>query len=185
MLGTDLVGRTLDWRPFPDPPGAWAFTAGDRVVAELEWTDGRVRAESLDEVGYVDVWGTWMLRAAMTWGVRDAPLLCYAGDLLRGLARGRDGMGFTFVRGLQRGVGPWEGVDHAGGNGVLRIRRRGVWSEVRVTPDPVFATSVGPLLVLWGALRLVHSRRPWLIFTAATASERAVQREIERLSVGS
>jgi len=185
MRGPSLLGRTVVWRPSPDPPGSWAFVLEDEVIAELEWSDGGVRVEFPDEVGRMDVWGAWMIRAVLVSGEKDVPRLWYAGTLFRGLARCRDGRGFTFVRGLDRRVGPWTGFDDAEGTGVLRARGRvgggAVWSEVDVTPDPVFSAAVGPLLVLWGALRIVHPRRPWLTVTAAVASERAVQREIERM----
>jgi len=185
MLGTSLLGRTLVWQACPDPPGAWAFTLGDEVAAELEWSDGGVRVEFPDEVGRMDVWGVLMIRAVLVAGEKDVPRLWYAGNLVRGLARCREGRGFTFVRGLDRQVGPWTGFDDAEGVGILRARGRvgggAAWSEVAVTPDPVFSAAVGPLLVLWGALRIVHPRRPWLSWTAAVSSERAVQGEIERL----
>lgn len=186
MLGPALIGRTLVWRPHPDPPGAWALTLDDELVAELEWSDGAVRVECPDEVGRVELSGMLMIRAVLVSGLNDAPRLWYAGNLTRGLARSREGRGFTFVRGLDGRVGPWTGFDDADGDGVLRARGRvgggAVWSEIAVTPDPVFSVAVGPLLVLWGALRIVHLRRPWLTWTAGVVSERAVQEEIERLT---
>lgn len=186
MLGPCLIGRTLAWRPYPDPPGAWAYTLDDEPVAELTWAEGGVRVECPDEVGRLELSGLVMLRAVLVSGEKDVPRLWYAGNLTRGLVRCREGRGFTLVRGLDGRVGPWTGFDDANGDGVLRARGRvgggAVWSEVAVTPDPSFAAAVGPLLVLWGGLRIVHVRRPWLTFTAAVSSERAVQEEIERLS---
>jgi len=188
MLGPSLLGRTVVWRASPDPPGSWAFTLGDEVVAQLDWSDGGIRVEFSDEVGRMEVSGTFMVRAVLVSGEKDVPRLWYAGNLFRGLARCREGRGFTFVRGLDRRVGPWTGFDDAEGAGVLRARGRvgggDVWYEVQVTPDPVFSGAVAPLLVLWGALRLVHLRRPWLSFTAAASSERTVQAEIERMCGG-
>jgi hypothetical protein len=185
MLGPSLLGRTVVWRGSPDPPGSWAFVLEDEVVAELEWSDGGIRVELPGEVGRMQVWGTLMIRAILVTGEKDVPRLWYAGNLVRGLARCREGRGFTFVRGLDRQVGPWTGFDDAEGAGVLRARGRvgggAAWSEIAVTPDPVFSGAVGPLLVLWGALRIVHLRRPWLRFTAEISSERAVQEEIERM----
>lgn len=124
MLGPSLIGRTIVWRPFPDPPGAWAFAVDDEVVAELEWSDGGIRVECPDEVGRMDLSGTLMIRAVLVSGEKDVPRLWYAGSLMRGLARCREGRGFTYVRGLDREIGLWTGFDDHEGSGVLRVRGR-------------------------------------------------------------
>jgi hypothetical protein len=180
-----ILGRTLTLRPSPDPPGSWALTLGDVALAELAWEDGVVRVETPDEVGRVLVAGTWMVRALLIAGETDAHHLWYVGGLRRGLARCRDGRGFTFVRGIDRRRGPWEGFDDEAGGAVLRIRGRladgNALSDIAVTPSRAYAASAGPLAVVWGALRMANLRRPWLAFTSAGVSERAVQREMERL----
>ncbi len=185
MLGASLVGRTLAFRSSSDPPDGWVITLGDVALAELAWADGGVRVETPDEVGRVDVHGTWMVRALLSAGEADVIRLGYVGSLHRGLARAREGAGFTFVRGVDRSVGPWEGFDDERERAVLRIRSRmaggAVWSEITVAPERATATSAGLLVVLWGALRIVALKRPWLSFTASGVSERAVQREIARL----
>jgi hypothetical protein len=126
-----------------------------------------------------------MVRAVLAVGEADEPCAWYVGGIHRGLARCREGRGFTRVRGIERGVGPWEGFDDEAGRGVLRIRNRmgggEVWSEIAVTPDPAFDASAGSLLVVWAALKIVGLRRPWLSLTSSGVTERAVQREIARL----
>lgn len=180
-----VLGRTVAFRSSADPPGSWAVTFDDVALAELAWEDGIVRVETPEEVGRVSAAGTWMVRAVLAVGEADEPRAWYVGGIHRGLARCREGRGFTRVRGIERGVGPWEGFDDEVGRGVLRIRNRmgggGVWSEIAVTPDHAFDASAGSLLVVWAALKIVGLRRPWLSVTSSGVTERAVQREIARL----
>ncbi|MGD8319340.1 MAG: hypothetical protein PVJ02_02760 [Gemmatimonadota bacterium] len=186
MMGSVVLGRTVTFQPSGDPPGAWAFLLDDEVLAEVEWSDGGVRVDAADEVARLDVSGMFMVRAVLAPVTADRPGLWYAGNLWRGLAVCREGRGFTLVRGLDGGIGPWTGFDDAEGNPVVRIRGRvgrgGFWDEITVTPDLLYARSAGPLLVLWGALRLLRVARPWVFFTSGIASERAVQRAIERMA---
>ena len=57
MLGPSLLGRTVAFRPSPDPPGSWAVTLDDVALAELVWEDGGVRVDTPDVVGRVAVIG--------------------------------------------------------------------------------------------------------------------------------
>jgi hypothetical protein len=171
-----------------DPVGGWAYSADDGILAELEWCrpEGIVRAEVDDEVWRVLFSGLLPLRAVLQDGL-DRPRLVYAGSLRGGLIRVREGRGFVLVRGLDRNLGPWIGVDDAEGEGVLRIRGRvgmgTLWSEVTVSPNPRYGPFVGRLLLLWGSLHLLRLTRPWVGILSSGVSERAVQNALERTAV--
>jgi hypothetical protein len=57
-----------------------------------------------------------------------------------------------------------------------------LWTEVRVTPEPVPGYSLPTLLLLWGGLRILRLRRPWLGLLTAPVSERSTQRALEALA---
>ncbi len=187
MFGPSLLGRTLEWHPADDPPGAWAYTSEGEIVAEFRWSrsEGVVRAEFEREVWRVRFAGTFLIRGVLQ-DSSGSPRMVYAGSLSRGLARSRDGRGFVLFPGLHREHGPWVGIDSARGDGVVRIRGRvgggRLWSEVTLSPDPANRGCFGSLLLLWGGLQVLHLRRPWLSFLASGVSERGVQDAIEELA---
>lgn len=186
MFGSLLHGRTLAWHAAQDPPGAWAFSDGDETLAELSWSgeEGLVRAETEGEVWRVRFTGTFLLRAVVE-SPRLAPRLLYAGGIGRGLARTPEGRGFVLFSQLDRERGFWVGMDDEEGNGVIRLHDRvgrgTFWTEVRVTPDPVPDDALGSLLLLWGGLRILRLRRPWLGLLTAPVTERSTQRALEAL----
>ena len=185
MLGSTLLGRTLAWHRTSDPPGGWAYSADDLELAELEWSrdEGLVRAEGDDGVWRVRPSGSFLLRCVVS-DADERPRLVYAGSVGRGLMQSREGRRFVLFSQANVRDGPWMGIDDTDGTGVLRIRNRfgpGVWSEVAVTPDPVFGRHVGELLVLWGALRVLLGRRPWLSWAIAATSDQNTRRVLDEL----
>jgi hypothetical protein len=151
MLGTSLIGQTLSWCPIPDPIDAWGFFLDDNPVAEVHRPSSRgvVRIET----------GT------------------FAGSFRRGRARLYEGSEFVFFSKIDRKNGPWVGFDDLEGAGVLRVRGRSsrgeIWSEITTTPDGAHSRSVGPLILLWGALYLLRLRRPWLSLSTLAVSDRS------------
>ena len=185
MLGSTLLGRTLAWHGTSDPPGGWAYSVDDLDIAELEWSrdEGLVRAESDSGVWRVRPFGGFLLRCVVS-DAEEEPRLVYAGSVGRGLMESREGRRFVLFSQASFREGPWLGIDDAEGTGVLRMRTRfrpGPWMEVAVTPDPTYARHVAGLLVLWGALRILESRRPWLRWAVAATSERNTQRVLDEL----
>jgi hypothetical protein len=157
----------------------------DLNLAELEWSrdEGLVRAESDDGVWRVRPFGGFLLRCVVS-DAGEQPRMVYAGSVGRGLMESQGGRRFVLFSQAGFREGAWVGIDDAEGTGVLRVRARfgpGVWSEVAVTPDRTYGRYVGELLVLWGALRILESRRPWLRWAVAATSERNTQRVLDEL----
>jgi hypothetical protein len=186
MFGASLVGRSLEWVPAPDPPGAWTYSVGGEVVAELGWSRSEklVRAEVDDGVWRMRFGGIAPIRGALMDPAAE-PRLVYAGSVRGGLARTARGREFVFFSQLDRHQGPWSGVDDADGEGILRFRGRlgggRIWSDVTVTPDARYRDFVGQVLLTWGAVQVLRRRRPWLGPLSMGVSERAVQRALHEL----
>ncbi|GMV06229.1 MAG: hypothetical protein AMXMBFR53_25050 [Gemmatimonadota bacterium] len=188
MFDSTLLGATLAWHPLDDPPGAWGLTGGDQLLGEFAWSSGdsAVRAELDTEVWRVRVGGTLLVRAAATPAGAPEPALVYAGSLQEGWAVDREGARFALVAHFDAAVGPWRGVDDAGGAGILRARGRvgggGTWWELSVAPATPHRHRIGGLLVLWGALQVLRARRPWLGLTASLFAKMLAERELGRLT---
>lgn len=182
-----LVGKTIDWRPLGDPPGSWVFADGDEILAELTWSrpERLVRIETAAGVWNIDFQGMLVLRGSLMRSTVEVPELLYAGGLHRGRARAREGRDFVLFSQWDRSLGSWTGFDDADGTGIVRVRGRvgrgEIWSEVTVTPDPFYGSFAPPLVLLWGGLRILQLRHPWLGILSAGASARFAQKEIERL----
>jgi hypothetical protein len=189
MLGTSLIGQTLSWCPIPDPIDAWGFFLDDNPVAEVHRPSSRgvVRIETGTEVLRIHFHGVSILRAVLQ-AQTDEPLLLFAGSFRRGRARLYEGSEFVFFSKIDRKNGPWVGFDDLEGAGVLRVRGRSsrgeIWSEITTTPDGAHSRSVGPLILLWGALYLLRLRRPWLSLSTLAVSDRSTRRSLALLSSG-
>jgi hypothetical protein len=188
MLGSILIGRDLEWHATGDTTGNWAYFLDGDLMVEFSWSpeDREVRAEAETRVWRLPFQGAFLLRAGLYEPSSEHPHLWFAGNLRRGLARHRNGQGFTLNSGLARGIGPWVGIDDDQGNSVLRVRGRvgggDIGLSVTVTPDSRYAASVGSLLLLLGGLQVLRRRNRWLTLTTLFVSEAAVQREIEHLA---
>jgi hypothetical protein len=189
MPGPNVLGRTLRWHAIQDPEGGRGLSFGDEILAEMWWSpsDGGVRAEAGDAIWTVDLAGARPIRGQVRPGAGGAPIILYVGGVRRGLARSREGAEFELFANSDLRRGPWMGVDHVGGDGVLRVRGRlgrgGFWSEISVTPDVRFRSVAWPLVLLWGSLRILRGRRPLLGFTANGMAEEAVRTMLDELSL--
>lgn len=186
MFGPSLTGRTLIWHRVSVPPGGWAYTLNEELVADVAWSgDERAyRIEVADEVWRVAFSRGPLLRGMLTTPGDSVQLVC-AGSVGRGLIRTREGEGFSWYSQVSLREGPWSGIDDARGVGVCRTRgrmRRGFWYEVSVTPDPAYERVVLPLLLVWGVLHVHGRRRPWLRLATAFTSERTLRRVLEDLA---
>jgi hypothetical protein len=188
MLGSPVIGRVLEWHATGDTPGSWAYFLDGDLLAEFSWSPGdrKVRVETDTRVWRLPFHGAFLLRAGVHESSNEHPHLLFAGSLRRGLARHRNGQGFTLHSGLARGIGPWIGIDDDQGNSVLRVRGRigrgMIGLFVTVTPDSRYAAAVGSLLILLGGLQVLRQKNRWLTLTTLFVSEAAVQREIEHLT---
>lgn len=183
----DLTGRTLQWHPAADPPGAWAFAVEGNDVAETWWDadEGLVRVETATDVWKAEPMGLRPVCLSVGPAGGLVPHVVYAGELARGLVRFRTGREFELFAQLQQGRGPWAGIDDDRGEGVLRmVGRLGMgrmsWAT-SVSPEPRFSRVVWPLLVVWSALRTLRMKRPWLGLTAMGMSAGGVTRALEAL----
>jgi len=189
MLGSSVIGRDLEWHATGDTPGSWAYFLDGNMLAEFSWSpeDREVRAEAETRVWRLPFLGAFLVRAGVYEPSSEHPHLLFVGSLRRGLARHRNGQGFTLNSGLARGIGPWVGIDDDQGNSVLRVRGRvgggTIGLSVTVTPDSRYSASVGPLLLLLGGLQVLRQKNRWLTLTTLFVSEVAVQREIKDLTM--
>ncbi len=187
MYGPGLLGRELDWHSMGDSPGSWAYSLDNDPLAVFWWsTEGReVRAESGTVLWRAPFQGVFLLRGAVIEADVDSPRLVFAGGPRRGLVQIPNGPRFALFSQLERGLGPWIGIDDERGNGVLRIRGRvgggSIGSVIRVTPDRRYANFLEPLLVLWGGISVLRRKIPWLSVTTLAASGASIQGAIERM----
>jgi len=187
MFGESLAGQHVRWSPGLDPPGGWLYALGDDVLAELRWSrsEALVRAEVRDEVWRTRFSGVLPVHAVLA-DSREQPQAVYAGSLARGLVLTQERQKFVLFSEVDPARGLWVRVDDTEGQGVLRIQGRvgggQPWCEVAVSPNTLFRPFLGRLLLLWGSLHLLRLRRPWLSIVSFVASERSVQRALERLA---
>jgi len=189
-FGSVLLGRELEWHRVGNPPGTWAYSLHQQTIAEFWWSpeDREVRAEAGSAVWRIPFRGVFLLRGTVIETDAAVPRLVFAGGPRRGLMETPNGPRFILFSQMDKGVGPWVGIDDDRGNGILRIRGRigrgSIWSAVNVTPDRKFAGVLEPLLILWGGISVLRQKIPWLGVTTLAASEKAIQREDESLIAG-
>jgi hypothetical protein len=185
MFGPSLLGQTLAFRPLSGLFGDWGYSLDGEPLAGMHWSGSErsVRAECDNGAWQVLLPRGFLTRAVVS-DAADRPRLVYAGGVSRGLSQAREGRRFFVYSRASPREGRWVGVDDLDGDGVLRMRGRtgpGIWSEVNVTPAPVFGRFIVPLLLLVGSLQMEGMARRWRVWTTAMVSERAAQAALEGL----
>lgn len=186
MFEGQLQGQLIDFHRTADPPGGWAFTVSDQVLAELAWSHNEqaVRIECAEEV-----WRARFSRGRVFNGVLETsgrvPLMLYGGGVAAGVAMSRSGVEYELFVAFDWRRGPWSGIDDVNGDAVLRARARlglgGFRFEVGLSPDSRHRSDLGALLCLWGSLRILRHRRPLARVVPTPTTRRAGERALGRL----
>ena len=142
-----------------------------------------VRVETEHDVWHIGFSGVFMIRGTVRDSLSAAPRILYAGTIRRGFARFSEGVGFAFSPSWDWGVESFFNVSDEKGNEVLSKKGREEnphqWMEIKMTREAAYQRFVGPLLILWGGLRILKQNRPWLIWLPSGTSERSARRVLD------